>query len=246
MKKNRPHPVFYAFGILMIMGVVYQGNPHHYFPFINKDKGNGSQRESSSLPSSLPGFSTGSTSRSSSASIHDDQHFAHVEGQDSKNKPLMSTTGSSTSTTYQKNQYGFEEKVGSVKKSGNGKYEVYEKNKYGFEERVGSIKQQSPKSENYDTFRKNKYGFEEKTGSIKQVSKDRKEIYEKNKYGFEEKVGSMRKNYSGGYDVYRKNQYGFEEKDSWMNPLLVSERAGVSRNMSVMVVAEEMFQSLMS
>ena len=38
MKKNRMHPVFYAFGFLMIMGVAYQGNPHHYFPFMNKEK----------------------------------------------------------------------------------------------------------------------------------------------------------------------------------------------------------------
>ena len=212
MKKNRPHPVFYTFGILMIMGVVYQGNPHHYFPFMNKDKGNGSQSESSSLPPSLPIHSASSSIGSSSASTQDAQHFVHVEGQDSKSKSLMSTTGSSMSTTYQKNKYGFDEKTGSVKKSGDGKFEVYEKNKYGFDERVGSIKQQSSNSKNYDTYRKNKYGFEEKTGSIKQVSKDRKAIYEKNKYGFEEKVGSMKKNYSGGYDVYRKNKYGFEER----------------------------------
>ena len=210
MKKNRPHPVFYAFGILMIMGVVYQGNPHHYFPFMNKEKDVDSKAEASRLPSSLPVHSSsGSSSMSSPSEV---KFSSNLTDRGSESSSVMSTTGLSSSTTYQKNKYGFDEKVGTVKKSGDGKYEVYEKNKYGFDEKVGSIRQQSSNSKRYDTYRKNKYGFEEKAGSIRQVSKDRKAIYEKNKYGFEEKVGSMRKNSSGGYDVYRKNKYGFEER----------------------------------
>ena len=187
MKKNRPHPVFYAFGFLMIMGVVYQGNPHHYFPFMNKEKDGDSKIESSRLPSSLPVHSSSSSSGSSMSSSSDLKFSSNLTGRDSGNPSIVSTSGSGSSTTYQKNKYGFDEKV-------------------------GSIRQQSSNSKNYDTYRKNKYGFEEKTGSIKQVSKDRKAIYEKNKYGFEEKVGSMKKNSSGGYDVYRKNKYGFEER----------------------------------
>jgi hypothetical protein len=171
----------------MIMGVVYQGNPHHYFPFMNKEKDGDSKAESSRLPSSFPVHSSSSSSDSSMSSSSDLKFSSNLTDRDSGNPSIVSTSGSGSSTTYQKN-------------------------KYGFEERVGSIKQQSPKSENYDTYTKNKYGFEEKTGSIKQVSQDRKAIYEKNKYGFEEKVGSMKKNSSGGYDVYRKNKHGFEER----------------------------------
>jgi len=212
MKKNRPHPVFYAFGILMIMGVVYQGNPHHYFPFMNKEKDVDSKAESGSFPSSVPTLSSGLSSGSGDVLVGENKFTSPVYNRDSTNHSIISTASSGTSMTYQKNKYGFEERVGAVKKSEDGKFEIYEKNKYGFDEKVGSIRQQSSNSKRYDTYRKNKYGFEEKTGSIRQMSNDRKEIYEKNKYGFEEKVGSMRKNYSGGYDIYRKNQYGFEER----------------------------------
>ena len=131
MKKNRPHPVFYAFGFLMIMGVVYQGNPHHYFPFMNKEKDGNSKAESSSVPSSLPIYSSsGSSSMSSPSEV---KFSSNLTERGSESSSVMSTTGLSSSTTYQKNKYGFEERVGSVKKSGDGKYEVYEKNKYGFE-----------------------------------------------------------------------------------------------------------------
>ena len=212
MKINPKHPYIYAFGFLMIMGVVYQGNPHHYFPFMNKDKDGNSKAEASRLPSCLPVHLSSSSLGLVISSSSDLKFSSILTGLSTESSSVMSTTGLSSSTTYQKNKYGFDERVGSVKKSGDGKYEVYEKNKYGFEERVGSMKRQSSSSKNYDTYRKNKYGFEEKTGSIRQVSNDRKEIYEKNKYGFEEKVGSMRKNSFGGYDVYRKNQYGFEER----------------------------------
>jgi hypothetical protein len=41
---------------------------------------------------------------------------------------------------YEKNKYGFEQKVGSMRKNTSGGYDVYRKNQYGFEERVGSVK----------------------------------------------------------------------------------------------------------
>ena len=165
MKKNRPRPVFYAFGFLMIMGVVYQGNPHHYFPFMNKEKDGHSKAESSRLASSFPVHSSSSSSGSSMSSSSDLKFSSNLTDRDSGNPSIVSTSGSGSSTTYQKNKYGFDERVGSVKKSGDGKFEVYEKNKYGFDEKVGSMKKNSLGG--YDVYRKNKYGFEERAGSVK-------------------------------------------------------------------------------
>ena len=112
----------------MIMGVVYQGNPHHYFPFMNKDKGNGSQSESSSLPSSLPIHSSSSSIGSSMSSSSDLKFSSFLTDRSSESSSLMSKAASGSSTTYQKNKYGFDEKTGSVKKSGDGKFEIYKKN----------------------------------------------------------------------------------------------------------------------
>ena len=53
-------------------------------------------------------------------------------------RPLI--TEKSTIIQDTKNKYGFEEKVGSLRKNSSGGYDLYRKNKYGFEEKVGSIK----------------------------------------------------------------------------------------------------------
>ena len=131
MKKNRPHPVFYAFGFLMIMGVVYQGNPHHYFPFMNKEKDVDSKAEASRLPSSLPIYSSSSSSSMSSPS--DLKFSSNLTGRDSGNPSIMSTTGLSSSTTYQKKNMALMKGWGRSRRGG-WKIRVYEKNKYGFEE----------------------------------------------------------------------------------------------------------------
>ena len=44
--------------------------------------------------------------------------FFNLDRSGSESSSVMSTTGLSSSTTYQKNKYGFDEKVGTVKKSG--------------------------------------------------------------------------------------------------------------------------------
>ena len=113
---------------------------------MNKEKDVDSKAEASRLPSSLPVHSSSSSSGSVISSSSELKFSSNLTDRSSESSSVMSTTGLSSSTTYQKNKYGFEERLGSVKKSGDGIFEVYEKNKYGFDEKVGSIRQQSSNS----------------------------------------------------------------------------------------------------
>ena len=52
------------------------------------------------------------------SSTSDLKFSSNLTERGSESSSVMSTTGLSSSTTYQKNKYGFDERVGSVKKRG--------------------------------------------------------------------------------------------------------------------------------
>ena len=68
---------------------------------------------------------------------------------------------------------------------------VYQKNNYGYEEKVGEYRTEYNGNKSY--YQKNNYGYYEKKREYRTEWNGDIGIYEKNSYGYYEKIGTIKK-----------------------------------------------------
>ena len=119
--------------------------------------------------------------------------------------------GAESMNNYSIDNYGFEQKTGSLKNNPYGGVDKYEVGDYGFEQKTGSFKN-NPYG-GVDKYEVGDYGFEQKTGSFKNNPYGGVDEYILDKNGFEQRIKTYKKNPMGnGYDIYKIDSNGFEVK----------------------------------